>query len=757
MIEARNYQIPEEERIDQDNLRPQGPTRELGLFSNIQGSLISYASWAAESCKAALEKRTILYLANHLIKANTPEKEREEIEAAIAAIPENERREVCGIAVYFAPQCKGQLKELLEFIASMPAQSRNRQCSKLLAALKLALEERKERDFPTDELVDVLKKAIYLAPNFNPKALSSLIREIALIAKDDKDVFAKAGFFLSLIPENRYVTNPASILSVIARIPIEEREDILTKFSLLYNNMKGLKIEQALDLLDILNKISKDELLSTISIFIDPAYGLYLPMDPTTKIKLFSKIALRTKQEQEDIFIKINFLNNYIPYSEVLGRVNRFDILDRFDIIDKLSKEEWENIVNRTSYFLDENTLSFNSSAAKLTFKLAEKAHEEREDIFIKMDFIIRKIRLFDTKELVQIIDILSETPKEELLDVIEKFSFLLNGRLDLTSMNLPYHIRLLSHSFMIFFCHLAQLSKEQRLQHLERIEQQLLEEDNQIHWKSYILHLIKAIQTPLNQPIPQIAGNMARAAARGQVNIDVHDGKREPKTLEALQLLRQHQEEINLEKTWEAAEGFLAYLTKEKNRTSDVHLKQQMEAASFVLEAPKTDVDPWGPLLTQPSLDPNESNLYHVGKEAIGRLWLYVQKISDPKDQKNALTSVLTALNESIATNGSRVCNPGKIERLFIAVLQGRLKGVKIDDSISLGENLGPSKKLTEQSLTIFFANEAHQKIDNRKDLLEAGRLFCENSPNLNRMGFLKLLDDYMALEPETFQFIEN
>lgn len=151
------------------------------------------------------------------------------------------------------------------------------------------------------------------------------------------------------------------------------------------------------------------------------------------------------------------------------------------------------------------------------------------------------------------------------------------------------------------------------------------------------------------------------------------------------------------------------------------------------------------------------KSILYHVDKETIGRLWLYVQKISDPKDQKNAFTSMLTALKESIATNGSRVCNPGKIERLFIAVLQGRLKGVKIDDSITLGENLGPSKKLTEQSLTIFFANEAHQKIDNRKDLLEAGKLFCKNSPNLNRMGFLKLLDDYMALEPETFQFIEN
>lgn len=374
---------------------------------------------------------------------------------------------------------------------------------------------------------------------------------------------------------------------------------------------------------------------------------------------------------------------------------------------------------------------------------------KKQKDILEKATLLIDSISLssYEIKPLFNMLN-LNNFPKDDWIDVIEKTAFFLDGRTKSSYMTdeITTLLRVMLNTPI-----------QDRLKHLERIEERLLDIfpiGLLIDHYNIDFLITKQLSIPLDQPLPGRLGRMAAAAARGKRHINVHDGQRDVLTTKALKLLREHQADmINLEEALEAAEDCIAYLKKEKDKTEDVQLKQKLEIALLALEAPiKQGGQDWGPLLTEPSQDPNESNLYLVGKEVLGRLWLYIQTIPDQADGENAIASLISALNSSTrSADGSRVCNPGKIERLFIAILQGRLEGVVIDDSIDLGEKPS-SKTLTSQSLARFFSDEAHQKIDNRKDLLQAGRLFCRNNPTVNRMGFLRLLDEYMALEPETF-----
>lgn len=111
---------------------------------------------------------------------------------------------------------------------------------------------------------------------------------------------------------------------------------------------------------------------------------------------------------------------------------------------------------------------------------------------------------------------------------------------------------------------------------------------------------------------------------------------------------------------------------------------------------------DDWVPLLVDNIL---LVDLQTSGHEIVGRLWTFIESIKDENDKQTAIDSFIYALKDSFNENHERVCNPGKVQRLFIGVLQGRLQGVQIDDSIEIPLNKKDDKgkeELVEEFIPI-------------------------------------------------------
>jgi hypothetical protein len=71
--------------------------------------------------------------------------------------------------------------------------------------------------------------------------------------------------------------------------------------------------------------------------------------------------------------------------------------------------------------------------------------------------------------------------------------------------------------------------------------------------------------------------------------------------------------------------------------------------------------------------------------KTRLAHLWHFATEsvaIISPLETRLAAESIITALADSVEADGHLVCNPGKYQRLATAVLQGRLQGVKIDET---------------------------------------------------------------------------
>ena len=125
-------------------------------------------------------------------------------------------------------------------------------------------------------------------------------------------------------------------------------------------------------------------------------------------------------------------------------------------------------------------------------------------------------------------------------------------------------------------------------------------------------------------------------------------------------------------------------------------------------------------------------------GKELIARLWNFISSL-DPNERPIAKEGILTALSDSFAPSGDRVCNQGKTQRLCISVLQGRLPGVQIDDLEIPNPDLATS-------LTLFFANEERRGMEPHQ-LREQARLYCDQNPLVAREEFLAQVEEVIRL----------
>jgi hypothetical protein len=125
------------------------------------------------------------------------------------------------------------------------------------------------------------------------------------------------------------------------------------------------------------------------------------------------------------------------------------------------------------------------------------------------------------------------------------------------------------------------------------------------------------------------------------------------------------------------------------------------------------------------------------TGKELIGRLWAFISGC-DGTNQDECKKGMLTALSTSFEGE-NLVCNQGKTQRLLIAVLQGRLEGVQIDD---LAPVLTP-----DQAVRLFFEDERRQGIENREELLREANRFLEENPIVHRESFMAKLEEFLNL----------
>ncbi len=228
--------------------------------------------------------------------------------------------------------------------------------------------------------------------------------------------------------------------------------------------------------------------------------------------------------------------------------------------------------------------------------------------------------------------------------------------------------------------------------------------------------------------------GQMTLAAQNGESSLDVHEGNRDEKTRHAFFLLHNATQSIDLDKTEENARLFLEILEK-----------YQLDQAIFLL----TEHDPSSsfsaPFLAAFSLFKDTKT---SGIEIIGRLYEFISHL-DSSDMGNALESMINVLNsDECAARGARKCPPGIVERLFVAVLQGRLKHVQIDEPGDIGLisiNERKTKDEPTKSLNDFFSSPEHREITDYEKLINSAENFYQNNQHkVNREQFFKKLDEY-------------
>ncbi len=214
---------------------------------------------------------------------------------------------------------------------------------------------------------------------------------------------------------------------------------------------------------------------------------------------------------------------------------------------------------------------------------------------------------------------------------------------------------------------------------------------------------------------------------ARG---INVHQGNRDQRVRAAIELLRKHQGPMSKDRMNQAVREFTQYLNSCEMNPQDKQLAQ------CALRGHSNRID-FGPLI-----DGKEfmiKGLIVSGEEVIGRLWIFASNLTG-LDQAIAKGGMVSALKESYEM-GDRVCQPGKVQRLIVSVLQGRLAKVNIE----LVEGMKVDKAV---AINLFLSKGAHRAIRQLPPLLRAANQFCDDNPLVNRDEFFLEIEAYAQAE---------
>jgi hypothetical protein len=419
--------------------------------------------------------------------------------------------------------------------------------------------------------------------------------------------------------------------------------------------------------------------------------------DEYAKAKLIDAIALIPMEERQKVVDLVRLL---MPQE-----TDGFTIAKLIDAIARIPMEERQNVVDLAHPLMSQETKIINK--LRLLGAIANIPMRDRQNIVdLARPLMSQEPNLEDKMSLLAAI---SNIPMEERQNVID--------------MALPLIPQEKDGCFKAqFLTKIGRIPQEERRAVVEAAL--LLDLEIPVMERIDIAqqHLRRA-RLPLGeQP------NLVNLAAAG---INVHDDDRDRRTGEAIVLLRRYQGSINEEQILAAKNAFTTYLNA-SSRTPDIKQKAQKALEG----TPRSQHEAYGSLIDGVEFGLRGPTIR--GEELIGRLWIYAMSLSE-KDSINVREGMISALANSYEFDGSRVCNPGKAQRLVIAVLQGNLKGVSIEEQRR--EN-APAP--LNPSVTQFFNVEANRRIDNLQALLDAANQFLAENGLVDRENFLQAIRQY-------------
>lgn len=280
----------------------------------------------------------------------------------------------------------------------------------------------------------------------------------------------------------------------------------------------------------------------------------------------------------------------------------------------------------------------------------------------------------------------------------------------------------------------LGKIPEKRRDEITHRVQQQIVEQQD-LNGQDIANKLCDEAGVP---QVLQIA-EMFFFRTRGRLGVDIHSRD---------QLTRLAWEQFCL------YQGSYSDTQIKKNVTSCLTYFRSMQTddAIFIkawvaLHGPRPPQSPWGPILDVENEDTTWSvhGLDITGQQVIGRLWGYIQSIPETQDRNNALHEMKLALSDCYE-QGFLVCNPGKLQKLMIALIQGRVPGIMIDRPDSEQVPVG-------QALTLFLTTQVAQNLLNQEritqtQLIELGKMYLKENPRINRAEFIKELNQYYTLQ---------
>lgn len=176
-------------------------------------------------------------------------------------------------------------------------------------------------------------------------------------------------------------------------------------------------------------------------------------------------------------------------------------------------------------------------------------------------------------------------------------------------------------------------------------------------------------LETSLNNRIPNQYANMEAMALGNNpyaVGINVHHSDRDQRTTAAYQLLWQDETHLSNQKIEQAYYEFITFL---KSQPESIYITKAQQTLGFI------PCNGFGPLRGTVM----SNGLNTKVQELLARLWIFANK-GNEADRENKKKGLILGLADCVDNNHHLVCNPGKLQRLATAVLQGYLPGVVID-----------------------------------------------------------------------------
>ena len=288
-------------------------------------------------------------------------------------------------------------------------------------------------------------------------------------------------------------------------------------------------------------------------------------------------------------------------------------------------------------------------------------------------------------------------------------------------------------------------LNKDDAPRYIERIINDINTDDfRRLDDTRKTSRLRQIFDTNINDRLPAIG----ERATEYRVGVNVHSNSRDQKTLNSYQLLVEH---LGENEDWGSHCGlFLKEL--EQKCTSEKASITDAEDCGMALMLLKEEFDNQFSGLLNESGDGKEfiwDGVKINGRDVIGRFYTFCKNC---QDSDNAMISFINSILRFKDEHGYRICQVGQLQHLCVEVLQGRLRGARIDniDFEVLHEPL-PGAKVEDTELcnantamNTFFSIERNRFIENVNDMRNAATRFIKENPAIDIEGFKQELTKY-------------